>query len=71
MAERSIIPQRDPDRPQDDPWDADAVRYLLAAGGGAQGWTRGVLMECLRRQTGQVRDNPRRVVGCGTGFGRW
>lgn len=43
------VPGRDPERPQDDPWDADAVRFLLGQPGGAK-WTRGVLMEALRRQ---------------------
>lgn len=43
------IPNRDPDRPQDDPWDADAVRFLLGQPDGAR-WTRGTLMEALRRQ---------------------
>lgn len=42
-------PARDPDRPQDDPWDADAVRYLLGQPDTAR-WTRGTLMEALRRQ---------------------
>lgn len=43
------VPARDPDRPQDDPYDADAVRFLLAQPGG-QAWTRGSLTEHLRGQ---------------------
>jgi hypothetical protein len=55
------VPPRDPDRPTDDPWDANAVRYLLAQPGVAQAWTRGVLMECLREQPNRVRREPGRV----------
>lgn len=54
-------PPRDPDRPQDDPWDADVVRYvleLLRARPGAEHWTRNLLMEHLR---GQARLDPARV----------
>lgn len=54
------IPARDPDRPQNDPWDADALDYLLAAEGG-QGWTKGDLMECLREQSNRVARQPQRV----------
>ena len=55
------VPARDPDRPQDDPWDADAVRYLLAREGVADEWARGVLTECLRRTPKRVRDDADRV----------
>jgi predicted DNA-binding transcriptional regulator AlpA len=40
------VPRRDPDRPQDDPWDADAVRYLMQFTSRSRGW----LMEHLRGQ---------------------
>lgn len=40
------VPPRDPDRPQDDPWDADAVRYLMRFTDKPRGW----LMEHLRGQ---------------------
>lgn len=48
------VPDRDPDRPADDPWDADAVRYLMPLTGRSRGW----LMEHLR---GQERLDPRDV----------
>lgn len=55
------VPSRDPERPQDDPWDADAVRYLLnTPEGGA--WRRGGLMECLRKQGNRVARQPERVA---------
>ena len=54
------VPPRDPDRPQDDPWDADAVRYLMTKPEGA-GWSRGELMECLREQHRRVERQPDRV----------
>jgi hypothetical protein len=46
------IPDRDSDRPQDDPWDADAVRFLLSRPEGAT-WNLSDLSECLRRQLGR------------------
>jgi hypothetical protein len=46
------IPDRDADRPQDDPWDADAVRFLLSRPEGAS-WNLSDLSECLRRQLGR------------------
>jgi hypothetical protein len=54
----SGVPKRDPERPQDDPWDSDAVRYLLGFGDVRASWTRGTLMEHLR---GQPRLAPGRV----------
>lgn len=51
------VPPRDPERPQDDPYDADAVRFLLLQPGGSR-WTRGTLTEHLR---GQPRLNASRV----------
>jgi hypothetical protein len=53
-------PRRDPDRPQDDPWDANAIRYLLDTPEGRQ-WTRGNLMECMREQGNRVRRQPDKV----------
>lgn len=55
------VPERDPERPQDDPWDADCVRYLLAQPGVADRWKRGPLMECLREQPGRLTTMPGRV----------
>jgi hypothetical protein len=46
-------PPRDPERPQDDPWDADAVRYVLDRLPGlntVESRTRGPLMEHMRGQ---------------------
>lgn len=57
---RVVVPPRDPERPQDDPWDADAVRCLLGTPEGKH-WTRGDLMECLREQRNRVVKQPRRV----------
>lgn len=54
------IPARDPDRPQNDPWDADALAYLLAVEGGAT-WTKGDLMECIREQGNRIERQPQRV----------
>lgn len=54
-------PPRDPERPQDDPWDADAVRFLLNTPDGAA-WRRGDLMECMREQRKRVECQPDRVA---------
>lgn len=46
-------PPRDPERPQDDPWDANAVRYILGRLPDIETtdrWTRGTLTEHLRGQ---------------------
>lgn len=54
-------PPRDPERPQDDPWDAGVVRYILDRLPGlnsTERWSRGPLMEHLR---GQRRLDPARV----------
>lgn len=56
-----MVPERDPERPQDDPWDANAVRYLLGQSDVAAAWKRGPLMECLRRQPNRVKNMPDRV----------
>ena len=46
----------------DNPYDNDAVHWLLEQPGvHAAGWTRGTLMECLRRQPNRVRNQPDRV----------
>lgn len=55
------VPARDPDRPQDDPWDANAVRYLLRTPEG-RAWTRGTLMECLREQSNRKKSQPDKVA---------
>jgi hypothetical protein len=57
---RPLPPSTHPNPRNDDPWDNDAVHWLLDQPGGER-WTRGVLMECLRRQANQVERNPRRV----------
>jgi len=59
-AQGSQVPPRDPERPQDDPWDADAVRYLMRVAGGNQ-WSRSALMECLREQPGRLKRQPELV----------
>ena len=56
----STLPSRDPERPQDDRWDANVVRFLLGTPEGAT-WRRGDLMECLREQPGRVERQPGRV----------
>lgn len=60
-SEKANVPPRDPERPQDDPWDANAVRYLLGTADGAA-WKRGDLMQCLREQASQVLRQPARVT---------
>lgn len=40
------VPDRDPDRPQDDPWDADAIRFLMRLTRRSRSW----LMEHMRGQ---------------------
>src|SRR5262249_40976744 len=52
------VPPRDPERPQDDPWDANTVRWLLSFRDVSKNWTRGTLTEHLR---GQPRLDPSRV----------
>jgi hypothetical protein len=55
-------PPRDPERPQDDPWDANAVRYILGRIGEfnpPDRWTRNLLTEHLR---GQRRLDPTRIA---------
>ena len=58
--DRPKPPERDPDRPQDDPWDANAVRYLLDQPEGSH-WTRGNLMECMREQGNRMTSQPDKV----------
>lgn len=41
------VPLRDPDRPQNDPWDADAVFFLMRLTGRSKNW----LMEHMRGQS--------------------
>lgn len=53
-------PPRDADRPQDDPWDAEVIRFLLATAEGRV-WRRGELMECLRQQPHRQARQPERV----------
>lgn len=52
------VPPRDPERPQDDPYDANAARWLLSQPGGDK-WTRGTLTEHLR---GQAAKKPERIA---------
>jgi hypothetical protein len=59
------VPARDKSRPKDDPWDADAVRYLLSQDGVAEEWAPGVLTECLRRASKRMRDDGDRVKKAG------
>lgn len=53
------VPARDPARPQDDPWDADAVAFLRSTAEGAA-WSRGTLFECLREQSNQRKKDAER-----------
>ncbi len=57
---RPTPPSTYPNPRNDDPWDNDAVHWLLEQPGG-EAWTRGVLMECLRRQPNQLARNRHRV----------
>lgn len=59
--EDPVSPANYPNPRNDDPWDNDAVRWLLLQDGGTK-WTRGSLMEALRRQERLVRDQPRVVA---------
>jgi len=45
----------------DDPWDNDAVHYLLDQPDVAISFKRGPLMECLRRQPNRLKNQPHRV----------
>jgi hypothetical protein len=58
---RPAPPSSYPNPRNDDPWDNDAVHWLLEQPGGER-WTRGVLMECLRRQPNQLARNAERVA---------
>ena len=69
----SLTSDQDPDAPPppttyrnargDDPWDNDAVQWLLTHDHVMQeGWTRQILLECLRRQPHRLRTEPRRVA---------
>ena len=44
-----------------DPWDVDAIYWLLEQPGGEE-WTRSSLGECLRRQPSRVENEPDRVA---------
>lgn len=50
-----------PNPRDDDPWDNDAVHWLLDQPGVATSWKRGPLFECLRRQPARLRNQPARV----------
>ena len=50
---RPMAPARDREHPNDDPWDADAIRYLLASRDGRHFDYR-ELKECLREQRYRV-----------------
>jgi hypothetical protein len=57
---RPTPPSTYPNPRNDDPWDNDTVHWLLDQPGG-DAWTRGVLMECLRRQPNQLTRNRQRA----------
>lgn len=46
----------------DDPWDNDAVHYLLEKADVAASFRRGPLAECLRRQPNRLEKQPHRVA---------
>ena len=54
-------PTRYPNPRGDNPWDNDAVHWLLDKPDVAQRFKRGPLMECLRRQPARLRHQPHRV----------
>jgi predicted DNA-binding transcriptional regulator AlpA len=54
------VPARDRAHPRDDPWDADALRYLLTREEGRQ-WSRRELAECLRGQRDAAKRKPHRT----------
>lgn len=56
----SQLPVGNPDRPQDDKGDADAVQWLLTQKGGSD-WTYQTLFESLRRQPARLETAPERV----------
>lgn len=56
----TAVPSTYPNPRNDDPWDNDAVHWLLAQPGGTA-WSRHDLMECLRHQTGRLRKQPELV----------
>lgn len=49
-------PSEFPNPRGDDPWDNDAICWLLLQEGG-RGWTRQNLGECLRRQPNRLRND--------------
>jgi len=58
--ERKRIPRRDKKRPKDDPWDADAVRFLQTTElGWEQEWAYDELVGCLRERPSQELDPDR------------
>jgi hypothetical protein len=65
------VPARDPDRPQDDPYDSNAVRYLLSHPEVAAAWTRGKLVEYGREQRRLVVGDPDRVREAAQVFERY
>ncbi len=54
-------PTRYPNPRNDDPWDNDAVHWLLEQPGVAEHFTRGVLFECARRQPRRLQLDAARV----------
>lgn len=51
-----------PNPRNDDPWDNDAIHWLLTHSDVAAAFKRGPLFECLRRQPGRLRNQPERVA---------
>lgn len=51
-----------PNPRSDDPWDSDAIGYLLAQPQVAHQWKRVPLFECLRRQANRMENDPQRVI---------
>ena len=50
-----------PNPRNDNPWDNDAIHWLLDQPDVAASFKRGPLMECLRRQPGRLKNQPHRV----------
>lgn len=60
-SETAPAPTTFPNPRHDDPWDNDAVQWLLLKSGASK-WTRGTLFEALRRQPRLVQDHPNVVA---------
>lgn len=54
-------PSTHPNPRNNNPWDDDAVRWLLEQPGVADRFKYGPLFECLRRQKNRVASGPERV----------